>query len=105
MLLELSRKWGLRDTTSSYKESFLLSNFHCFFVVMSEEIVGLVGLHGFPPILAKVKHCTRRKTGRGSRVVLCPSGDSPIGRICHTSFPAFLKSETTKGIIPNRAVQ
>lgn len=39
-----------------------LSDFHCFFVVMSEEVKGLVRLHCFSPIHPKVKYCKGTNT-------------------------------------------
>lgn len=60
------------DTTGGYYQreelSYSLSNFHCFFIVMSEEVIGLVWFHRFSPIDAKVEHCTGRESRqRGQR--------------------------------------
>lgn len=41
------------------QKNTILSDFHGFFVVVSEEVVGLVRLHRLPSIDAKVKHCVR----------------------------------------------
>lgn len=43
------------------KLSYSLSDLHCFFIVMSEEVIGLVRLHCFSPINTKVKHCKGRE--------------------------------------------
>lgn len=44
--------------------SHSLSNFHRFFIVMSEEVKGLVRLHGFSSIYAEVKHCNGERMER-----------------------------------------
>lgn len=42
----------------------LLSNFHRFFIVMSEEVKGLVRLHRFSPINSEVKYWEEKHTQR-----------------------------------------
>lgn len=68
----------------SYKSScYSLSDFHGFFIVMPEEVIGLVWLHCFSPIDSKVKHCQR------SRGVSQTRHANASEELCKTSSPVF----------------
>lgn len=50
-------KWQNDHAIKSNKDKILLSDLHGFLIVMSEEVIRLVGFNCFPPIHPQVKHC------------------------------------------------
>lgn len=65
-------QWCMQRDGCEEELSYSLSNLHCFLIVMSEEVIGLVRLHRFSPINSEVKYCkgtkkgSERQTCRGS---------------------------------------
>lgn len=75
--------------------SYSLSNVHCFFIVMSEEVVGLVRLHCFSPINSKVKYCKgtekdSQRKAKGSEKDYCG---------CSVEAVTFISTEPPKPVL------